>query len=258
MTVQATVKNTGGTYLLDGARFIGLVQRFRAVHAKSCETCLTVPPGDGPHAELNLCPDGQRIFTELLAETTEKPRWACTRCHTTNGADDRDCVSCGLRRLPEPEVGLTDIGRHPMEEGARRALGLDGPTAFDRLSGGPRLDIRLGADGWRVTSSTLRVTGIGYGWVVEDPENAEWDLTIRITARQDGWTSLLVALTQVDDAVELFTSLVPSEKAAETIAKGVRDLMRRARWTEQFAIVPVIEGSTPTRRDNFERDEEAR
>lgn len=53
----------------------------------------------------------------------------------------------------------------------------------------------------------LKVEDRAYGWDITDPEISEWELTIRITMRQDGATAWFVALTMVDGDVKILQDL---------------------------------------------------
>lgn len=80
-------------------------------------------------------------------------------------------------------------------------------------------------DSLRITASKpMRVREAGYGWAVDEGAYSEWALVLQFTARQDGKTSWLVALTMVDGAVETRDGLSPSARAFGEMEAAINSL----------------------------------
>lgn len=76
-----------------------------------------------------------------------------------------------------------------------------------------------------------KVSSSGYGW---DVTSYEWELTFRATARQDGRSDCLLALTEVDGVVRVLKALVPTGEVANFIALSAVELT--SHWTNPLLV----------------------
>jgi hypothetical protein len=79
----------------------------------------------------------------------------------------------------------------------------------------------------------------GYGYVIE-PDHREWAMVTQATSRQDGQTSWLVTLTDVDGVARVESGLCKTSSAAVTIAGAIIGITFKARWVNP-AYVEVVE-----------------
>ena len=89
----------------------------------------------------------------------------------------------------------------------------------------------------KLHASTGEITETTYGWSVKD---FEWDLTIRVTHRQDGKAAWGVMLTEIDGDVKTVTGLVGSAGLNGAVAEAVAAIT--SHWKEPLDVALL----TPT------------
>lgn len=80
----------------------------------------------------------------------------------------------------------------------------------------------------------LEIQDTAYGWHVHEAGWPEWELTFLFTSRQDGNTSWMVALTDVDGSVKHIEGLTPWSTAGEAMGNAVRTLT--GEWIEPITV----------------------
>ncbi len=84
---------------------------------------------------------------------------------------------------------------------------------------------------YALNTSKGTVETTAWGWSIVD---TEWDLTVRVTGRQDGQFAWGVMLTEIDGNVKVETGLSSLHRTSGDLREAARNLTRE--WIEPLRI----------------------